>query len=306
MALTLKQLKVFSALARTGNLAEAAEELFLSKGAVSMSLQEMEKQLEHALFDRVRNRLQLNSQGRQLVPMVDEVLERVGAIEQRFRSGDKPAGRLHIGASHTVGNYLLPAMVAAFTQRYPEAEFCIHIDNTRMLQEELLAYRLDMILVEGELLPGAIVEYSWLQDTMHVVAAPDHPLASREVIHMADLEEQAWLLRESGSGSREQFQRLISSHLNSWRLVLELNTTESLLNSVASGLGLCLLSRHAIAAAVAMGRVVPLPLEPGLQRQLRLALHKDKYLSPTLEAFVAFAREWRPHEACKAAVSSPH
>ena len=294
MALTFKQLRVFSALARTGNLAEAAVELCLSKGAVSMSLQEMERHLEHALFDRVRNRLQLNSQGRQLVPMVDEILERMAAIEQQFRSGDKPSGRLHLGASHTVGNYLLPAMVAEFSRRYPEAEFCIHIDNTRMLQEELLAFRLDMILVEGELLPGNINEYSWLPDTMHVVAAPGHPLAGRSRIHMADLEGQGWLLRESGSGSREQFQRLISSHLQSWRLVLELNPTESLLNSVASGLGLCLLSQRAIASAISMGQVVALPLEPGLQRQLRLALHKDKYLSPTLDAFLAFARAWQP------------
>lgn len=164
MALTFKQLKVFSALARTGNLAEAAVELCLSKGAVSMSLQEMERHLEHALFDRVRNRLQLNSQGRQLVPMVDEILERMAAIEQQFRSGDKPSGRLHLGASHTVGNYLLPAMVAEFSRRYPEAEFCIHIDNTRMLQEELFAFRLVPhvgILARGKAIEKPAVDYSF-------------------------------------------------------------------------------------------------------------------------------------------------
>jgi DNA-binding transcriptional LysR family regulator len=288
MNITLKQLRLFVAVVQAGNLAEAASRLFITKAAASMSLQELEKQLDCRLFDRVRNRLQLNTQGAQLLPLADELLQRLDTIEHLFQSSDRANGVLHIGASHTIGNYLLPRLIADFSRLHPHVEFKVEISNTRTVVGQLTDFRLDMALLEGTLSDGNLCQQEWMPDRMLVVAAPDHPLARAGRLCMADLEQQRWLLREQGSGSREQFQRLIGSHLQSWQPGLELNTTESILNAVACGLGLCLLSGLATAAAVRDGRVVVLDLQPEIQRPLRLAWNKEKYLHPVLAEFIAF------------------
>lgn len=294
MNVTFKQLRVFVVLAQTGNLADAAAQLCISKAAVSMSLQELERQLDCRLFERVRNRLQLNTQGRQLLPLGDELLQRLDGIQGLFQREERASGQLRLGASHTVGNYLLPQLMADFLRQHPATEFRVQIDNTRALAAGLQDFCLDLVLVEGELSPEGVHQFEWMEDALQVIAAPSHPLASRARLTMADLEGERWLLRELGSGSREQFHRLIGSHLQDWRLVMELNTTESLLNSVACGLGLCFISKLAITSAVSEGWVAVLNLEPAMRRYLRLAVHQDKYLHPTLQTFLAFCRQWRP------------
>lgn len=115
MSLTLKQLRVFSAIALHGNMTQASEMLFLTKPALSMALQELEKQLGQRLFDRVNNRLHLNSQGRRLLPMADELLQRAHQIEQTFQQDTELSGSLHIGASNTIGNYMLPQMLGCLS-----------------------------------------------------------------------------------------------------------------------------------------------------------------------------------------------
>ncbi|MGL5036653.1 MAG: LysR family transcriptional regulator, partial [Aeromonas sp.] len=112
MKLTLQQLKVFATIARYGNLGLAANELFLSKGAVSQSLQELERQLATPLFDRIHPRLQLNNEGRLLQPVAEELLTRMQDIENLFRPDAEPSGQLRLGASQTIGNYLLPTLLA--------------------------------------------------------------------------------------------------------------------------------------------------------------------------------------------------
>ena len=112
MKITLQQLRVFAAIARHGNLTSAAGSLFLSKGAVSQSLQQLENHLETALFDRVHPKLKLNQQGKQLLPMADELIARAGDIELTFGKNADSLGELHIGASQTIGNYLLPSLLA--------------------------------------------------------------------------------------------------------------------------------------------------------------------------------------------------
>ena len=112
MKLTLQQLKVFATIARHGNLGGTASELCLSKGAVSQSLQELERQLATPLFDRVHPRLQLNNEGRLLQPAAEELLTRMQEIEQLFSPDAEPSGQLRLGASQTIGNYLLPSLLA--------------------------------------------------------------------------------------------------------------------------------------------------------------------------------------------------
>ena len=184
MKLTLQQLKVFATIARYGNLGLAANELCLSKGAVSQSLQELERQLSTPLFDRIHPRLQLNNEGRLLQPAAEELLTRMQDIENLFSPDAEPSGQLRLGASQTIGNYLLPTLLASSKQELglpPK----VTINNTHLLCHALANFELDMALIEGENHHPDLLAEPWLQDEMLVVAPPDHPLANKKELSLS-------------------------------------------------------------------------------------------------------------------------
>ncbi|MGL5974044.1 MAG: LysR substrate-binding domain-containing protein [Aeromonas sobria] len=289
MKLTLQQLKVFATIARYGNLGLAANELFLSKGAVSQSLQELERQLATPLFDRIHPRLQLNNEGRLLQPAAEELLTRIQDIENLFSPDAEPSGQLRLGASQTIGNYLLPTLLASSKQELglpPK----VTITNTHLLCHALANFELDLALIEGENHHPDLISEHWLQDEMLVVAQPGHPLANQVEIPLARLGGETWVLREPQSGSREQFIQQVQPELPNWQAGLELNTLEAVMLAVEKGLGISFISRLAVSDRLKDGRLVALPLTRRFPRQLSLIWHKQKYHSASLRHFINFCR----------------
>ncbi|HEH9425645.1 TPA: LysR family transcriptional regulator [Aeromonas sobria] len=289
MKLTLQQLKVFATIARYGNLGLAANELFLSKGAVSQSLQELERQLATPLFDRIHPRLQLNNEGRLLQPAAEELLTRIQDIENLFSPDAEPSGQLRLGASQTIGNYLLPTLLASSKQELglpPK----VTITNTHLLCHALANFELDLALIEGENHHPDLISEHWLQDEMLVVAQPGHPLANQVAIPLARLGGETWVLREPQSGSREQFIQQVQPELPNWQAGLELNTLEAVMLAVERGLGISFISRLAVSDRLKDGRLVALPLTRRFPRQLSLIWHKQKYHSASLRHFIHFCR----------------
>ncbi|BBT80713.1 LysR family transcriptional regulator [Aeromonas sp. YN13HZO-058] len=289
MKLTLQQLKVFATIARYGNLGLAANELCLSKGAVSQSLQELERQLSTPLFDRIHPRLQLNNEGRLLQPAAEELLTRMQDIENLFSPDAEPSGQLRLGASQTIGNYLLPTLLASSKQELglpPK----VTINNTHLLCHALANFELDMALIEGENHHPDLLAEPWLQDEMLVVAPPGHPLADKAELSLSRLGGETWVLREAQSGSREQFIQQIQPELPHWQAGLELNTLEAVMLAVEKGLGISFISRLAVSDRLKDGRLVALPLTRRFPRQLSLIWHKQKYHSASLRHFLHFCR----------------
>lgn len=289
MKLTLQQLKVFATIARYGNLGLAANELCLSKGAVSQSLQELERQLSTPLFDRIHPRLQLNNEGRLLQPAAEELLTRMQDIENLFSPDAEPSGQLRLGASQTIGNYLLPTLLASSKQELglpPK----VTINNTHLLCHALANFELDMALIEGENHHPDLLAEPWLQDEMLVVAPPAHPLANKKDLSLSRLGGETWVLREAQSGSREQFIQQIQPELPRWQPGLELNTLEAVMLAVEKGLGISFISRLAASDRLADGRLIALPLSRRFPRQLSLIWHKQKYHSTSLRHFIHFCR----------------
>ena len=289
MKLTLQQLKVFATIARYGNLGLAANELCLSKGAVSQSLQELERQLSTPLFDRIHPRLQLNNEGRLLQPAAEELLTRMQDIENLFSPDAEPSGQLRLGASQTIGNYLLPTLLASSKQELglpPK----VTINNTHLLCHALANFELDMALIEGENHHPDLLAEPWLQDEMLVVAPPGHPLANKKELSLSRLGGETWVLREAQSGSREQFIQQIQPELPRWQAGLELNTLEAVMLAVEKGLGISFISRLAVSDRLKDGRLVALPLTRRFPRQLSLIWHKQKYHSASLRHFLHFCR----------------
>lgn len=254
MKITLRQLEVFCAIARHAQVTRAAADVAMTQAAASMALADLERQLGCQLFDRVGRALLLNDAGRLLQGRAHEVLDRVTEIEQ-LASGEAMGFDLHIGTSVTVGNHLLPALVAGIKQRWPQARLQITRLNSRDVIEGLKAHRLDLGFVEGPDSDAAIQHLSWRQDALRLFAAPGHPLAGRP-LSVADLQGTDWIVRESGSGTREVMVRACVKAGLTPRLGLELQQPEAIRQCVKAGLGIGCLSELELADALRAGTLV--------------------------------------------------
>lgn len=293
MHITLRQLQVFVAIVQEGSITAAAERLFLTKPAVSTALSELEKRTGHTLFDRSGNRLHLNDLGQSLLPMADELLQRSQGIEDLFTTDKAQQTTLRIGASFTIGHQLIPWLLRDYRADHGQTIPQVHIGNTRDICDLLTSFDLDIGLIEGEPEHEELEIQPWTQDRMLIAAAPGHPLAGENGLPPEVLDDQDWVLRETGSGSRNLFLHRVAPHLPRWRMALELNATEAIINATAAGLGLSCLSELEARHALKAGRMVEIDVDLDLTRPFRLAWHRQKYLSPALQAFMRYCTSWK-------------
>lgn len=292
MNLTTKQLRIFLTIVQTGTIAATAEKIFLTKPAISIALSELEKQLGHPLFDRYKNRLILNAEGKRLLPLADEFLARSETIAGLFNPTAEMSGKLRIGSSHTVGNYITPLVIKDFRLSHHHHHQSLYIANTTQIGEMLSRFELDVALVEGTIKEAQVIANPWMQDEMVIVCPPDHALAkSTKKVKFSDLNNQEWILRETGSGTREFFHIHLAPHLKQWQLGFELSSTTAILNSVIAKLGITCISRVAAQEAInnKLLKVVNISLPT---RQYWLAYLKEKYQSPLLKTFINFCVMW--------------
>lgn len=292
MNLSLKQLRVFVAVSQQQSITHAAKSLFLTKAAVSMALSEVENQLGLQLFDRTNNRLHLNPYGQRLLPIADELLHRAASIDTLFQQSGELIGELAIGASETIGNQLCPWLLAQFRQKTAHTQQTLHISNSANIANMILNYRLDIGLIEGDVNHSDIETLAWLKDEMCIIVAADHPLLEKTNLTLADLTDNAWVLREPGSGSRAFFESHIAPSISQWQLAYELNSIEAQLNFIAAGLGLACVSKFSATHALANDRVRILTLDKKLERQYKIIMHKQKYKSELITAFIEFSQQW--------------
>ena len=292
--ISLKQLQIFASIARHGNLGEAADEICLSKGAISQSLGELERRLGTPVFDRIHPRLKLNDQGRALQPLAEDLLGRADDIMHMFDQGGETLGPVRVGASQTIGNYLLPRLLA----HNPGLDVRLHITNTRALCDMLSHFELDLALIEGQNHDPSLETQPWLEDEMLIAAAPDHPLASRPRVDIEMLDGQNWLVREPNSGSREQFDLDLAPLLGQMGTMRIINAPEAIMLGVEEGLGLTMISRLAAQDRLASGRLAQIKLMRKFTRQLSLVWHKQKYHSAPMRSFIHLCKSEAAPKVC--------
>lgn len=290
MRLTLRQLQAFVAVAGSGSTMAAARDIALSQSAVSASLNELEDLLGGKLFDRIGRRLVLNEHGRSMLPQARILLEGARAIEGGLgASGQSAAPRLRIAASTTIGNWLLPAVIASYLRKEGAARIAVEIANTWQVARAVAQFEVDIGFIEGPTQEANIKVVPWREDELVVVCSPRHPLATRRgKASLADLAAATWLLREAGSGTREVVERALQPHLHTVKSEIELGATEAIVQAAAEGLGLACLSRWTVNDMVRLKRLTVLRTAlPRLTRTFYLVHHERRYLSPTLERFIA-------------------
>ena len=291
MRYTLRQLEVFLATAHFENITRAADSLAMSQSAASGALKDLERQFDVQLFDRVGKRLQLNERGRLLRPRAESVLEQARELEQELIRHNV-AGQVRLGATLTIGNYLAVGLIAAFIQESPGAEVSLEVANTAAIARMVLNFDLDIGLVEGELRHQDLEVSYWRDDELVVFCSPEHPLAARGRLSDDDLVKAPWILRETGSGTRQGFDRAMHGLLPQLDVVLELQHTEAIKRAVEAGLGISCLSKITLADAFKRGSLVPLEVpQRDFKRAFYIVLRRDKYRGAGVSAWLQLCRE---------------
>jgi DNA-binding transcriptional LysR family regulator len=305
LRLTLRQLQIFSVVAESGSTAAAAAAISLSQSATSAAINELERLLELQLFDRVGKRLQLNDNGRALLPQARDLLDAAAWIERWALDRESLIGTLRIGASTTIGNYLLPGILAGFRASLPEAarqnwHVQVTVANTSTIAGQVAAFELDLGLIEGPCHEPDLVVRPWLEDELVVVAGAHDPIVprGRRALSKATLSRATWLLREPGSGTREIITQLLNPHLHHLRAGIEFGNPEAIKRAAASGLGITCLSRHVVADMLESGVLVAPKTElPRLTRHFYLVSHRLKKGTRGLDLLLAYLESVRAGSA---------
>ncbi|NID16984.1 LysR family transcriptional regulator [Luteibacter yeojuensis] len=287
-AVSPRQLEVFVTVATTGSVRAASERLFMSQPAASMALAELERQIGSPVFSRERGRLRLNDRGRELLPLARELIERHAEFARMAEGAVTGlSGEIGVGASNTVGNYLVGDLLGPFAAEHPGVSLRLGVANTARIAQGVLDHDFDVGCVEGPVTHPALEVRPWRDDRLVVCARPDHPLARKKRLRREDFAGQRWVLRERGSATRALSERALAV-LPEGTTVLELDQSEAIKQAVIAGLGIACLPEVAVGDAVKVGHLSILPTPfLDLRRTLSVLLHRQRYRGAVLEAFLA-------------------
>ena len=300
--ITLKQLAVFVSIYQTGSTSRASEELHLSQSAVSSALTELESRLQLPLFERVGRRLNQHPNAYPVYIQAQAILGQALTLEHYHKHH---AEQIHIGASTTIGNYVLPPLLAALYSRIPDANVDMYIANTQEVIGEIEQLNIDIALVEGMPRPTdskVIEQRAWRTDTLMVFAKRDskwlNGLAAYDTddgcyrLTIAQLATLPLLVREAGSGTRQIIDEQLLQHMPDAEIIMAIQQSEAIKHMVGADIGLGCLSQHVIHAELATGNLVQVKVDGiDLARTWWLVWHKARHQSPIWQTFIDIIQE---------------
>jgi DNA-binding transcriptional LysR family regulator len=292
MSITLRQLEIFEKVAATQHVTKAGELLLLTQSAVSVAITELERMAGGPLFERRGRRLLLNDRGRYLLPEAREIIGKVRTIERALNDSREPlAGILHVGASTTIGNYLLPSILGEFSRLYSGAKTLLAVGNTQQIETAVENGELDLGLIEGPCHLASLEASAWMQDELVVIVGKEHPWVQERFVSAEMVTHASWIMREKGSGTREVFEAAIGAKHIGISISLELGHTEAIKRAVEAGLGVGCLSRLAVQRELDNGWLIKVQTPLDLRRRLIILTRTGGYRTKLLEACLALLHE---------------
>jgi DNA-binding transcriptional LysR family regulator len=288
--LTLRQLRVFEAVARHMSFTRAAQELHLSQPAVSMQVKQLEDSVGLELFEKLGKRIFLTAAGFEMLNCAQAILFKLNETEQAFAEMKGiEGGRLNIAVATTV-NYFATRILAEFNRHFPNVGISLEVTNREGLLEKLERNETDIVLMGQPPENIDIEAVAFMDNPLVIIAPPDHPLASRERVTLEELRDETFLMREHGSGTRSALERLCSSQgISLVGSGMEMNSNEAIKQGVQAGLGLGVVSIHTVEAELEGGQLQLINAEHfPIQRQWFVVNRRGKRLSATAKAFKDF------------------
>lgn len=291
-------LKVFIAVADHKNFSRAAEELHMTQPAVSQYIRTLEEIIGSRLLERTNKYVRLNQAGEIVYYHAQEIIGLYKKMQNLVDDiSNKAKGSLKIGASHTFGEYVLPWMIATIQEVYPDIEPEVMIGNTTEVANLVTNHQLDAGIVEGKLLNNQLTVDNFAEDQMYVVASPAHPIFNLfQMITFYDLEEEVWIVREHGSGTREAMEEMFATYEFKPFKLIHFGSNQPIKEAVEAGLGISLLSRWAIQKELRHNELKIIPIESlPFKRQFSIVTN-SLFQTKALEVFIDLLRN---HEMLK-------
>ena len=287
-------MRVFITVADKKNFSKAAKALSLTQPAVSFQIQTLEQYYQTMLFDRVNRHVKLTAAGELLLDYAIHMNNLQAELERNMQQlTGHVKGELLIGASTTIGEYILPYVVGSFKQDYPDVNVTIQIMNTKEISSAVESKTFDLGIIEGPLVQSDVIEaHNFLEDELVLAIPSDHPFAKKESITLEELKELPYITREPGSGSRLIFeQALIDADIDieDLNIVMELGSTTSIKSAIMGGLGVSTISKWAVQDLVKAGKVAALNVQGlTLKRSFHIILNQEKFHSEATGKFLDF------------------
>ncbi len=284
--MTFRHLRIFLSVCDHKNMTRAARALYLSQPSVSQAIAELEAYYGVRLFERLNRRLYLTSAGERLQSYARHILNLEEQAKKEL-SEHGEAGTLRIGASLTIGTYLLPGLISAFHERQPQVELFTLVDNTNVIERLILEDRIDLGLVEGPVSSPDVVERAIRDDDLVVICAPTHPLSRKRRVAVSDLAAFMFIVREPGSGTRAIFENAMQEAGVAWKLAGVYNNIDAIKHAVRENLGLAVVPRISITDEIRTRAVVPLKVQ-GLKlvRKFNFIYHRQKFFTKAMRVLM--------------------
>lgn len=286
--MNFRKLNIFYETAQCLNMTKVAKQLYISQPSISQAISELEEELEVRLFDRIGKKLYLTYEGeiyltyvRRILNLQKEGLETI----KSYNCGKK--GKIIIGASTTIGTYILPNIIKKFNEKYKEIDISLIIENTEHIEVLLLENKIDFAFVEGSVNAKEIlVEKIW-DDKLIFVANNDNELVKRNKPELSELKNNKIVMREAGSGTRKIVEGYLKSNNIDYNIAMEIGNSEAIASIVEAGLGVACISYKCVEDKLNAGRLKKIDFKDfNLRRDLYFIKHNDKILSSNMELFV--------------------
>lgn len=290
---TLQQLRILKAIAIEKNLTKAAEILYLSQPALTKQIKTLEKNLNILLLNRERNKISLTESGEMLLEYSERILalcEESCRVLIDLKSGDR--GNLRVGASQTIGTYLMPPVLALFVQNYPQISLKVQVSSTRIIAKSILNQEVDIAVVGGEIssdLKKKLTIRSFLSDELRLIISKSHPFSKKKKINKEDLYCLDFITLNSNSTIKKFIDnRLTQNQIETKQLktILQLNSIEGIKTAVSLGLGVAFVSSSAIEKELKLNTIETLKIKNiKINRKLLIISNPECYKSKAFGVF---------------------
>lgn len=291
--MNLHHLAIFHAIAETGSISAAAIRVRVSQPALSRELKDFEGRLGVVLFERLPRGMRLTEPGKVLHAYSARLFAVADSAQAAMRDfADARAGQLSMGASNTIGTYVLPRFVAQFRTLFPQVGISLFVGNTEQVAQGVADLRFTVGFVEGPVRVEGVVAEEFSRDELIPVVGARHPLAGRRRANPADINGLPLLMREPGSGTRELIGELLQQLDVQTGSIVEFGNTEALKQAAIHGGGIAWLPSISVVRDLQDGSLVRLPVRAlGLQRPLSILRREGAYQVPAVEAFLQRVRK---------------
>ena len=292
-----RRLKVFHTVARLLSFTKAAEALHMTQPAVTFQVRQLEEYFNTRLFDRTHNKVSLTPTGEKVSEFAERIFDLYNEMENSVRDlTGEISGALTIGASTTIAEYMLPALLGEFKNQYPDINLRLKVSNSEGIVSMVEHNVIDLGIVEAPVTNKNLIVEVCHDDHLVVVTAPGHELARRGTrVKPAELIQYPFVCREEGSGTREVItQYLVDQNVNPAEMnyCMELGSPEALKGAVETDMGISILSRSTIVKELKLNTLAELQLEPSLSRPFSFVRQRQKFRVRIMEELLEFAHDY--------------